>query len=128
MGTAVTHGIQVTARARFEPAHSDPKAARHIFSYRITIRNTGADTVQLLRRHWFIHDVLDDPREVEGPGVVGETPVLAPGKEFTYSSACDLRGAFGRMDGFYLMRRLSDGREFRVVIPRMQLVSSLVNN
>lgn len=128
MGTAVTHGIQVTARARFEPAHSDPKAARHIFSYRISIRNTGDDTVQLMRRHWFIRDVLDDPREVEGPGVVGETPVLAPGEEFSYSSACDLRGAFGRMDGFYLMRRLSDGVEFHVRIPRMQLVSSLANN
>ena len=30
-------------------------------------------------------------REVEGPGVVGETPVLQPGEEFSYSSACDLR-------------------------------------
>ena len=128
MGTAVTHGIQVTARARYEPAHSDPKAARHIFSYRIAIRNAGEGTVQLLRRHWLIRDTLHGPREVEGPGVVGETPVLAPGEEFTYSSACDLRGAFGRMMGSYLMRRLHDGAEFRVEIPEMQLACSLANN
>lgn len=124
----MTNGIKVTARARYEPAHSDPKAARHIFSYRITIRNTSEDTVQLLRRHWFIRDALAGPREVEGPGVVGETPVLMPGQEFTYSSACDLHGAFGRMDGSYLMQRTSDGTEFRVEVPGMQLICSLANN
>ncbi|MBK8228809.1 MAG: Co2+/Mg2+ efflux protein ApaG [Flavobacteriales bacterium] len=128
MGTAVTHGIRVSARARFEPAHSDPKMARHIFSYRITISNRGNETVQLMRRHWIIRDSLAGPREVEGPGVVGETPVLAPGEEFTYSSACDLRGAFGRMDGTYLMRRTADGSEFRVEIPAIQLSSALATN
>ncbi|MFZ1691843.1 MAG: ApaG domain, partial [Flavobacteriales bacterium] len=67
-------------------------------------------------------------REVEGPGVVGETPVLAPGEEFTYSSACDLRGAFGRMQGTYLMRRAADGSEFRVDIPVIQLSSDWASN
>jgi ApaG protein len=128
MGTAVTHGIRVSARARYEPAHSDPKQARHLFSYRITISNRGSDTVQLLRRHWIIRDALAGRREVEGPGVVGETPVLAPGEEFSYSSACDLRGAFGRMDGTYLMRRTADGSEFRVDIPTIQLSSDLATN
>lgn len=122
MGTVVTHGIRVTARARYEGAHSDPKAARFIFSYRITISNRGPEAVQLLRRHWVIRDSLAGRREVEGPGVVGETPVLQPGEEFSYSSACDLRSGFGRMDGTYLMKRLRDGSEFRVDIPVMHLV------
>ena len=60
-------------------------------------------------------------REVEGPGVVGETPVLQPGEEFSYSSACDLRSGFGRMDGSYLMVRLRDRSEFSVEIPTIQL-------
>lgn len=121
MGTVVTHGIRVTTRVRYEETHSDPKAARFIFSYRITISNRGSEAVQLLRRHWVIRDSLAGRREVEGPGVVGETPVLQPGEEFSYSSACDLRSGFGRMDGTYLMRRLRDESEFRVDIPEMHL-------
>jgi ApaG protein len=128
MGTVITHGIRVSARAYFEPAHSDPKAARHIFSYRITIANKSDDAVQLMRRHWVIRDSMSDRREVEGPGVVGEQPVLQPGAEFTYSSACDLHGGFGRMDGTYLMRRLADGMEFNVAIPEMHLSSMLASN
>ena len=122
MGIAVSHGIRITARVRFEPAHSDPKVARFIFSYRITIANRGEATVQLMRRHWIIRDSLAAVREVEGPGVVGETPVLKPGEEYSYTSACDLRSGFGRMDGTYLMRRTEDGTEFRVEIPTMQLM------
>lgn len=128
MGTAVTHGIRVTARARYEPAHSDPKAARYLFSYRITISNRGSEAVQLLRRHWIIRDSMSERREVEGAGVVGETPVLQPGAEFSYSSACDLRSGFGRMDGTYLMRRVSGEGELVVEIPTIQLTCPLASN
>ncbi len=122
MGIAVTHGIRITARVQYEPAHSDPNVGRFFFSYRISIANKGEEAVQLMRRHWIIRDSLAAMREVEGPGVVGETPVLRPGDEYSYSSACDLRSGFGRMEGTYLMRRLRDGSEFQVTIPEMQLV------
>lgn len=128
MATAVTQGIRITGRARYEEAHSDPKAGRYIFSYRITIANRSEETVQLLRRHWTIHDSLAPVREVEGPGVVGETPVLAPGQEFSYSSACDLRSGFGRMEGEYQMLRARDGLLFHVIIPTLQLNIPLAAN
>ncbi|MGV3637462.1 MAG: Co2+/Mg2+ efflux protein ApaG [Flavobacteriales bacterium] len=121
MSTAVTHDIGVTARSRFEPVHSDPKVGRFIFSYRITIINHGRDTVRLKSRHWSIRDSLAPSREVEGPGVVGETPTLAPGESFSYSSACDLRSGYGAMNGTYRMVRLNDATEFDVVIPEMML-------
>ena len=121
MSTTVTQDIRVTARSRFEAVHSDPKVGRYLFSYRITIANHGRETVQLRRRHWTIIDSLSAKRDVEGPGVVGETPTLRPGEEFTYSSACDLRSGFGRMEGTYTMRRMSDGREFEVMIPGIDL-------
>jgi ApaG protein len=60
-------------------------------------------------------------REVEGPGVVGETPVLRPGEEFTYNSACDLRSGLGAMTGTYRMHCIGNGREFDVVIPELHL-------
>lgn len=129
MPAAVTHGIQVSARARYEEAHSDPKAGRFLFSYRITITNRSERTVQLLRRHWWISDSLAAPREVEGPGVIGEQPVLPPGESFTYSSACDLRSGLGRMRGTYLMRRVGgDESRFEVEVPELQLAWPLVLN
>lgn len=121
MSTTVTHDIGVTARSRFEPVNSDPKVGRFIFSYRITITNHGRDTVQLKSRHWAIRDSLAPYREVEGPGVVGETPTLEPGESFSYSSACDLRSGYGAMRGTYRMVRLSDRSEFEVAIPEMML-------
>lgn len=121
MGTAVTHGIQVSVKAVYEPALSDPRAAHYLFSYQVTIENTGRDTVKLLRRHWIISDSLAPQREVEGPGVVGETPVLGPGERFTYSSACDLRSGIGRMHGSYLMERVGDGQRLRVKIPAFKM-------
>lgn len=128
MATAVTQGIRITARAYYEEAHSDPRIGRFIFSYRIIITNRSDETVQLLRRHWTIHDSLSPIREVEGPGVVGETPVLAPGEEFSYSSACDLRSGFGRMEGEYQMLRTRDGLLFHVIIPTIQLSFPLAAN
>lgn len=122
MGTTVTHGIKVSVQARYEPAHSDPRADHYLFSYLVTIENRGRDTVKLLRRHWFITDSLNAPREVEGPGVIGETPVLAPGARFSYCSACDLGSTIGSMRGNYLMVRQSDGRHFRVEIPDFLLL------
>lgn len=119
MGALVTHGIQVTARVRFERGLSDPLAQQFLFQYRITIANRSEEAVQLLSRRWVIHDSLAPTREVEGPGVVGETPLLQPGEEFTYSSACDLRSGFGRMEGTYLMQRISDGQRFHVTVPEM---------
>lgn len=121
MGTTTTNSIEVSAACRYEEAHSDPVAGRFLFSYRITITNHGAATVQLLRRHWTIHDSLTAVREVEGPGVVGETPVLGPGQSYSYTSACDLRSGLGRMDGTYLMVTRPDGRHFQVVVPTMHL-------
>lgn len=121
MGTTVSHGIEVTVQARYEPGLSDPRTSSYLFGYLVTIENKGRDTVKLLRRHWHIHDSLAPTREVEGPGVVGETPVLAPGESFTYNSACDLRSGIGRMSGSYLMERLSDGRRFSVEVPAFVL-------
>lgn len=128
MNTTVTQDIRVTVRSRFEAVHSDPKVGRFLFSYRITIKNNGKEPVQLERRHWVIRDSLAQMREVEGAGVVGETPVLQPGEEFTYSSACDLRSGFGRMVGNYTMRRLSDESRFAVTIPEIDLCYPYAGN
>ena len=122
MNTAISHDIRVSVQACFEPAQSDPVADRFLFSYRVTIANRGRRTVQLLRRHWRIADSMAPLREVEGPGVVGATPVIEPGEQFTYTSYCDLRGGMGRMQGVYGMRHTDDDSLFDVAIPAFDLL------
>lgn len=122
MPASITRHIHVQVRAEFAAAQSDPRAGRFIFAYRITITNAGTRKVQLLRRHWHIVDSLGPVREVEGEGVVGETPELAPGEHYSYSSFCDLRSGFGGMQGSYLMRHVDDDSTFKVRIPRFDLL------
>ena len=118
MSTAVSNDIRITAEPRYERSQSDPRGARYLFSYRITITNTGRDTVQLLHRHWFIRDSLSPMHEVDGPGVIGQTPVLRPGQEFTYTSAWSY-AVHSAYEGWYLMERTGDGYQFKVTIPEM---------
>lgn len=128
MATQVTHDIRISVKANYSDEQSDPKVGRFLFSYRIRIENRSARTVQLLRRHWRIVDSLFEPREVKGPGVVGETPVLAPGEHFTYTSFCDLRSGFGRMQGSYRMRNTHDDSTFDVAIPEFDLIYPIAGN
>ena len=80
----------------------------------------GERTVQLLWRHWYIHDSVAGDSEVQGEGVIGEQPVLAPGDVHEYESFCVLQGRTGRMVGTYLFRS-PDGNEFEAEIPKFDL-------
>ena len=115
-----THGIRVTVWPRFAPEHSDASEPRYLFVYHIRIENVGDRTAQLLWRHWFIHDDVGGDTEVQGEGVVGEQPVLAPGDVHEYESFCILQGMTGYMEGYYQFH-CPDGSEFHAEIPRFEL-------
>lgn len=100
---AVTRGIRVSVRARFDPARSNPAGGQWFFLYTVTLSNESDETVQLLTRHWIIRDAHGLIQEVRGEGVVGETPVLGPGESHEYTSACPLSTEFGSMRGSYGM-------------------------
>ncbi|MEQ8809719.1 MAG: Co2+/Mg2+ efflux protein ApaG, partial [Imperialibacter sp.] len=84
--------------------------------------NCGDNTIQLLRRHWYIHDLNTQVREVEGEGVVGQQPILEPGETHQYVSGCNLRSGVGKMLGSYLMEKVLDGKKFQVKIPEFTMV------
>jgi ApaG protein len=115
-----TDGMRITVRPSFVPEHSDPMEPRYVFAYHVRIENTSDRTAQLLWRHWYIHDVVAGDTEVEGEGVVGEQPVIAPGEAHEYESFCVLRGPLGHMDGYYEFRR-PDRTSFKADIPRFPL-------
>jgi ApaG protein len=98
-----TQGIRVRVASRFLPDQSLPRESKYVFAYTITISNVGGETAQLISRHWIITDADGDVDEVDGPGVVGEQPVLEPGGSFEYTSFCPLKTKVGTMHGTYTM-------------------------
>jgi len=117
---AATDGIRVDASAFFLPAESDPDHGRYLFGYRIAIKNIGHQRVQLVSRRWLIIDAEGERQEVEGPGVVGQQPLLQPGESFVYHSFCPLPTPWGTMEGAYQMQR-EDGSRFDAPIDRFFL-------
>jgi len=118
--TATTEGITITARPIYLDGQSDFFARKFVFAYFIRIENRRKEKVQLLRRHWYIHDSNGDVKEVEGEGVVGKQPILKAGESHVYNSFCILETFEGFMQGTYQMKR-PNGELFEVKIPRFTL-------
>jgi ApaG protein len=127
MSDTTTRGIRIQVAPAYLPERSAPEDGNFFFAYRVRIANHSTETVQLLRRHWLITDGNGRVEEVEGPGVVGKTPLLTPESSFEYASFCPLPTPFGTMEGTYLMRSAT-GEEFEVEIGQFSLVApSAVN-
>jgi ApaG protein len=120
-----TEGIRVSVQPRFSLADSDPSEGTFVFSYEVNMENEGDHSAQLLFRHWLIHDSATGDSLVDGDGVIGEQPHLAPGQSHEYRSFCVLRSPVGYMEGYYTFAR-SDGHQFRVEVPRFHLSGPLV--
>jgi ApaG protein len=102
------------------PDQSDPARSRYSWAYTVEIENRGAETIQLISRHWIITDAMNRSGEVKGAGVAGEQPTLKPGEAYRYTSSCPLPTSSGTMQGAYQM--LTDaGESFDVEIPLFSL-------
>jgi ApaG protein len=115
MSDTTTRGIRIQVETFYVEERSEPEADYFFFAYRIRIENLGSETAQLISREWIITDSDGNVEHVQGPGVVGETPVLAPGEGFEYTSFCPLRTSVGSMQGFYTMRT-ERGESFQAAI------------
>lgn len=112
--------FSVTVETAFVPDQSDEAQGRYVFSYTITITNTGNVAAQLISRHWAITDANDQVQEVRGLGVVGVQPLLQPGEHFQYTSGTVLATPVGTMHGSYQMTA-EDGTQFDTPIPAFTL-------
>jgi ApaG protein len=117
---ATTEDITVIVRPVYLDGQSDMIQKKFVFAYFIRIENNSKERVQLLRRHWFINSSGGKVEEVDGEGVVGKQPLIAPGEAHEYNSYCVLETFEGSMEGTYLMRR-PNGTTFIVTIPRFIL-------
>lgn len=58
----------------------------HAFVYFITITNGSDRTITLLGRKWVVQHDDGTRLVIEGDKIVGETPRLSPGEQFSYNS------------------------------------------
>jgi ApaG protein len=122
MYSAVTNDIKVTVNPEYSPERSEPSEGRFFWLYTIEIENLGRVAAQLTHRHWRITDASGRLEEVRGPGVVGEQPVIEPGRSYRYTSGCPLTTPSGIMAGEYRMID-ENGLSFDVEIPAFSLDS-----
>ena len=119
---AETAGISVRVSVSFLAEQSEPQRGRWFWAYHIRIENDGAQGVQLLTRHWIITDGRGARHAVEGEGVVGEQPYIAPGGSYDYVSGCPLSTPTGSMQGAYHVVG-EDGEGFDIAIPKFVLTA-----
>ncbi len=119
---AIKAPIAIDIATQYLSKPSEPSEQRYVFSYHITITNNTSASVQLVSRHWIITNARDEVQEVQGVGVVGEQPHIAPGESYSYSSGSVMETEHGTMEGSFQMRD-PEGQIFDADIPLFALVA-----
>lgn len=118
-----TPDLRVSVEVRFRPDHSRPDHEPHgrwLFQYVIRIENHSGESWQVMGREWMITDGTGQVTQVAGEGVVGQTPIIAPGGVYVYDSFVTMEATPGTMRGAYLLRD-AWGHEGRTEIPEFVL-------
>lgn len=124
----ITNGIKISIKTNFEGTRYQNYLLNYLFSYEVIIENQSNDSVQLISRRWHIFDSLNDIEIVEGEGVIGKKPILAPKQQHKYNSFCSLTSPIGSMSGFYNMINFTTTEKFKVYIPTFQLMIPAILN
>jgi ApaG protein len=114
-------GLRVTVdRVVFLPHAQTPADRPFCFAYCITIHNDAAVPVTVRGRKWVVRADDGEVTAVEGDGVVGQTPRLEPGENWSYQSFHLLRTRTAVAAGAYLA--VDDaGRRVVTRIPAFQM-------
>ncbi|XP_063734192.1 F-box only protein 3-like isoform X2 [Eleginops maclovinus] len=124
---ATTGEITVSVSTSFLPELSSVHPPHFFFTYRIRIEMSSSASpeasCQLDSRYWKITTSDGKVEGVQGPGVVGEFPIMTPGKVHEYASCTTFSTPSEYMEGFYAFHRLANKEEvFDVEIPRFHMV------
>ena len=121
MYSKTTESVIVTVVPQYEEGCSVPLNNLFVWSYRVHIRNTGAEDMQLISRRWIVVDSDGHIEDIRGEGVVGLQPVLKSGDEFEYSSSVRLNAPSGVMMGYYEMEVVGKDLDLGVEVPAFSL-------
>ena len=115
-------GLRVTVdRVVYTPNPEGAEDHRHCFNYFISIHNDSECEVTIKGRKWVVTDDNGQTVVVEGDGVVGKFPTIAPGDHFTYDSFHLLGTRRGRAEGSYFGLD-AQGRRVMTRIPAFDLL------
>ncbi|XP_034406739.1 F-box only protein 3 isoform X2 [Cyclopterus lumpus] len=122
-----TGHITVSVSTSFLPELSSVHPPHFFFTYRIRIEMSSSASpeaaCQLDSRYWKITTSDGNVEEVQGPGVVGEFPVMTPGKVHEYASCTTFSTPTEYMEGHYTFHSLANKEEvFHVAIPRFHMI------
>jgi ApaG protein len=106
-------------RVVFVPHLDAPPDRPFPFVYFITISNESNETVTIKGRKWVVTDADGNTIVVEGDGVVGKCPRLAPGETFSYNSYHTI-GSDSVAEGAFFGVNETGGRVF-ARIPRFEM-------
>ena len=120
MYSKTTNGVTVTVNPYFLDDQSSPNDNHYVWAYKVNIDNKGSDILHLNQRTWIIIDGNGRVLQVQGDGVVGETPIIKPGETFEYTSGTPLKTTSGIMQGYYSMSADS-GEKIKIDIPTFSL-------
>ena len=126
--STITNDVQITVWPEFIDSKSNAAGDLFIWAYHIRVDNRRAESIQLTSRYWRIIDEKGAVQEVNGEGVVGEQPIIAPNGSYQYSSGVHLRYPSGIMTGKYHMKKIVSGEMFEVEIPTFSLDVPNLNN
>ncbi|WP_144213276.1 Co2+/Mg2+ efflux protein ApaG [Shewanella donghaensis] len=118
--TSIASNIKIKVDTKYLEQQSSAEEQKFLFSYTITIINLSETPVTLKDRHWIITDSNGEKSEVQGPGVVGETPTIEPNTAYQYSSGTVMETPVGFMEGSYGMVT-KEGELFKATIPTFRL-------
>jgi ApaG protein len=114
-------GLRVTVdRVVYTQHPSAPPDKPHCFIYYVTIHNDSERVVTIQRRKWVIKDDANELVIVEGDGVVGQTPTIIPGDNFSYNSFHLMAARYAVAEGAYLGQD-EEGNPVVVRIPRFEM-------
>lgn len=122
MHTLTSQGIKITVKNKFNKELSSVHENIYFHNYEIEIENLTNQEVKLISRKWEIYDSLNFPLIVQGDGVIGKQPNLAPKDIFVYTSGCKLQSEIGSMEGKYHFINQITKEKFEVKIPKFDLI------
>ncbi|WP_292008236.1 Co2+/Mg2+ efflux protein ApaG [Chryseobacterium sp.] len=128
MFSKITSNIKVSVVPEYDSKNSYPSENRYVFKYNINIENEGDFDVKIMKRKWLIFDVGFGYTEITGDGVIGLTPEIPVGENFTYFSNVMLRSGVGNMSGKYLIKNMKTQETFEIDIPKFNLLSEVLSN
>lgn len=103
----------------YMPSLDAPSDKPHPFVYFITIQNESTEKVCISGRKWVVREKGGEVTVVEGDGVVGQSPVLEPGDDFSYNSY-HITAHDAEVSGSFFGTTATGGK-VRVTIPSFKL-------